>query len=545
MMRRVVSVWLPTFATDWAKRRTQTAPRDVSAAEHPPRSGRIPSAVYAAGAGGLRLIAIDRLAADAGLTSGLTLAQAKAMVPVLLAFPADPAGERRALERLARWCLRYTPWTRPEEVSAHSIAGAGLWLDVTGCGHLFDGEQGLLEDLVRRLDQFGLGARAAIADTPGAAWAVARLAPGDKAIVVPTGTTSAALAPLPVAGLRLSAAIRGDLDRLGLRCIGEMLALPRGPLVARLGSEVTKRLDQALGLQDEPISPLQPAPAFRTRLDFAEPIGRTADITAALARLLADLCDQLGAAHLGARRLEYALFRTDGTVIATHIGTGSPERDPTHLSRLFAEKIERLDPGYGIETAMLSARLCDPLPPAQDALVAKKEQRQAPDEKMAAPCRARLLDRLANRLGDGSTVQLSLRARHLPERAFAEIPVTEIPRRKEAAEALTAEYRPHASRPIHLLTTPEPVEAIAPVPDRPPVLFRWRGRPHRIAYADGPERIAPEWWRFDPAELAAMPERTRDYYRVEDVEGQRFWLFREGYYRPDRPPHWYLHGFFA
>lgn len=521
MGRRVVSLSLPNFATDRLSRRRTAADR---------RSGKTtgtaidwwsrPLAIVTAGHGGQRLAAANRAAAVAGAVPGLPLADARALVPALHTAAADPAGDRRALERLADWCGRYTPWTAVDE-------GGGIWLDIGGCAHLFGGEQALLADLTARLGRLGFGAVAAVADTPGGAWAAARFAALDEhaTVVVPVGDVARALAPLPTAGLRLPAVVVEGLARMGLRRIGDLIALPRAPLVRRFGDVVVERLDQALGRVREPLSPRRPPAPIRARFAFAEPVAVAEAIAAATRRLLETVCGQLAKAHQGARRLELVLYRVDGTLARAVVGTGRPVREPDHLERLLREKLAGLDAGFGVEVMVLAVAEVVPLPPAQ--IAAEVAPGEGGDDI------ARLIDRLGNRLGADRVVGLEAVASHLPERACREVSPTV---QKSAAPL------PAKPRPVHLLPWPEPIEAIAPVPDHPPVMFRWRRRAHRVARADGPERICPEWWR-ETGELAQGDAGLRDYYRIEDADGGRFWVFREGPYRAGVRPRWYLHGF--
>lgn len=524
MTRRVVSLSLPSFATDRLSRRLAAADRRSGATTDATTDWRSrPLATVTASHGGQRLAAVNQAAADAGAAPGLPLADARAVVPSLYTAAADPAGDRRALEKLAEWCGRYTPWTAVDE-------SGGLWFDVSGCAHLFDGERALLHDLTARLGRLGLVAVAAVADTPGAAWAVARFAAAGKDgfAVVPEGGAARALAPLPVAGLRLPTTIMEGLARMGLRRIGELMALPRAPLVRRFGDVVVERLDQALGRVCEPLSPLRPPAPIRARLSFPEPIAVTDVVAAAARRLLEAACGQLARIHQGARRLELVLYRVDGTLACAAIGTSRPVREPDHLERLLREKLAVLDAGFGVEVMVLAVAEAVPLPPVQIATEATP--RNDSDDV------ARLIDRLGNRLGVDRVVGLDPVASHVPERACREVAATAT-RKKPTAPF------PDKPRPVYLLPWPEPIDAIAPVPDRPPVMFRWRRHAYRVARADGPERICPEWWR-ETGEIAAGDARLRDYYRVEDSEGGRFWVFREGPYRLGERPRWYLHGFF-
>jgi protein ImuB len=500
-------------------------------------------ATVATGSGG-RIIAVSEAAHAAGIRPGLSLADARALLPILAVTPADPPAERRVLGGFADWCSRYTPWTAIDPESGYSGpygGGADLWLDVSGCAHLFGEEDLLLRDLVGRIEALGFTAAAAIAETAGAAWALARFG-GQRIAIAPNGTVASALAPLPMRGLRLEAEVTATLHRLGLRRIGDLLPLPRAPLTARFGGAIGRRLDQALGRLDEPLSPRRPPPAFLARLAFAEPIGRGEDVVAALAHLLVDLCARLAAAQQGARRVELTAFRVDGTIERIAIGTSRPVRTPKHLQRLFGEKLERLDAGFGIEVITLYALVVDPLPPSQTLISLAGDGAARPENL------AQLVDRLGNRLGSNAVVRLSEYPSHIPERVSREIPAMAglaVPPTPAPTPAETENHRSRQPRPLHLLASPEPIEVIAPVPDGPPALFRWRRVQHRIAAVEGPERIGPEWWLTAAGHTPESQSRTRDYWRIEDIDGVRYWIYREGVFRLDQPPRWYLHGLFG
>jgi protein ImuB len=520
-MKRIVSLWLPRFVTDRLCRRPGSSAWRSS-----------PLATIAKARGQLTVAAANAPAQASGILPGQTLADARALEPGLRVLDADPGAEQQALAALADWCTRYTPWAAAEEPAPGGAAG--LLLDITGCAHLFGGEAALLTDLVARLEQAGFAARAAAADTAGAAWAMARCAASGRVgdLVVPPGDQRQALAALPVAALRLPPETATGLERLGLRRVGDLYPLPRAPLARRFGTLVGRRLDQALGRLDEPISPRQPIEPWRLRLAFAEPIGRRADIDAGLERLLVALCRRLDEEMKGARRLALALYRTDGTRQCAAIGTSRPAREAGHLARLFAEKLDGLDHdfdhGLGIDLLELTAPVVEAMEPVQtDSLPAANEDTPA--------ALATLVDRLTNRLGITEVRRLVPVASHVPERAQRPAPALgSVPTAPDG-------WRRTRPRPLRLFVRPQPVEAVAPVPDDPPLLFRWHQQLHRIRRADGPERIADEWWHGStPAEA-----ELRDYYRVEDEAGRRFWLYREGLYDPARPPRWFLHGLFA
>lgn len=555
-MRRLISLWLPAFATDRLSRGTAQRKRRVK-----------PFVVTAASAGGLRIAAVNLHAAEAGILPGVPLADARALSPALEVAAADPLGDAAQLAKLATWCGCFTPWTAPESAGS-GPDGAGLWLDATGCAHLFGGEEALLQELIARVQRQGFGARAAIADTAGAAWAMARFAEGAQTVVVPEGGVRAALAPLPLAGLRLPPATVQGLALLGLRCIGDLVEMPRAPLVARFGATIADRLDRALGAVGESLSPLVPEIPYRERLGLAEPIGTRPDIEAALDHLLADLCARMAREQVGARRLDFTLFRVDGHVAHVCIGTSRSVREPKHLARLFAEHLDTLDLGEGIEVLTLAAASVETLPAGQLEMPGP-----GLSHALANAGVSDLVDRLTNRLGAGSVVRPEERPSHLPERAGVLVPAA------QAAPPSVPEVIPPAgrgARPLRLFLSPLPIDAVAPVPDGPPVMFRWRRVLHRVARAEGPERIAPEWWRAplragDEVMKTPWAETTRDYYRVEDESGRRYWLFREGLYPlsapkaqeqpkdtdPDEPelpalvpadpraPRWFVHGLFS
>jgi protein ImuB len=514
--------------------------------------------------GGRRLLAaVNPAAASAGLAPGMPLADALSFLPGLATAPADPAADAASLARLAEWCGRYSPWTAPDSVD-------GIKIEITGCAHLWGGEAALAADLARRLTRQKIAHRIAIAGTLGAAWALARLAAvnGSPAIVA-TGEERMALAPLPVEALRLDPVTVHDLRRVGLKTVGELCPMPRDALARRFGEGVARRLDQAFGDMPEPLSPLGEAPLRRVRLSFAEPIADPADLARAIERLVADLVPRLAREGIGARRLDLGFHRVDGRVEHIRLGTARPSRDPRHLTALFVAKLDTIDPGLGVEDMILAVFEVDPLPPEQLDCVGDSPEAAAHDM-------ASLLDRLGNRFGLDALSHIEARESHIPEKASicarlgekrsSKSPVIPGRGRKPASpepmntglwkmdSGLAAARRSEMTikqaankalkppRPVRLFQPPEPVEASWLVPDNPPIQFTWRRRWHRVARADGPERIAEEWWTED---IAMTADAIRDYYRVEDAEGRRFWLFRAGLAASDPPPRWFVHGVFA
>lgn len=506
----------------------------------------------------MRVAAANRAAeAAAGIVPGLPLTDARARLPDLRAVPAEGGADMEALAALGDWCGRWTPWVALDAAGPDAVFGAGhgLWLDITGCAHLFGGEAEMLSDMTRRLARFGFAARAALADTPGAAWAVARhgaVCHGGKkhGQVVAPGKTRAALAKLPLKGLRLATVEADGLERLGFRAIGDLYGIPRGALARRFGEGVMHRLDQALGREDEPLSPRRPVAPHRVRQDFAEPIASREAIAATVRRLLGELAGVLEADAEGARRLELILYRGDGKVERIAVGTSAPAREPSHLMRLLAEPLDALDAGFGFDSVVLAASLCQPLAPAQLALDPQSPAAGAETQNLFAREDgdtevARLIDRLGGRLGLANVRSLALFPSHMPERAVVSgVAAASTP--QEPSAQLSSHWPAAKQRPLCLLPRPEAVEAVAMLPDAPPVMFRWRRMVHRVTKAEGPERIAVEWWHAEGvAPLGGEADSIRDYYRVEDDRGRRFWLYRDAVYRAGMPPGWWLHGLFA
>ncbi len=478
------------------------------------------------GAKGITVTAVDATAAALGMRVGMAVPHARALVPDVRVITADLDGDAAALIKLAHWATRYTPWAAPD-------GDDGLILDITGCAHLFDGEKALLRDMVQRLRRFGVNARGACADTPAAAWAWARFGQGER--VLAAGAARAAIAPLPTSALRIAPEIVEGLARLGLKTCGDVFDLPRAPLARRFGFDLPRRIAQVLGREPEPISPLLPPPVWQARLQFPEPIVHRDGVEIALDRLLVRLCELLRKADQGARDLTFTLSRVDCSAQVVTIGTSRAVRDPAHLKRLFMEKIDRIDAGFGIETAALAATRVEGFIPAQ-ADLGTAAASDALDESAAERVWA-LVDRLENKFGARHVRHIAQVQSHLPERAVKAAPV----RRLEGGGKM--EWPKQARRPLTLLPSPEAIAATAAIPDGPPAVFTWRRVIHRVAHAEGPERIDPEWWRL--AQALPDRQRARDYFRVEDADGRRFWIFREGLYGLTPPPRWFMHGVFA
>ena len=464
------------------------------------------------------IAAADAAARAQGLRPGMPLAQALATVPDLLVADADPESDGRALSDLAAWCLRWSPMTAPDPPD-------GVWIDATGCAHLHGGEQGMLDALVGRLAAAGLSVRAGLADTPGAAHAMARQGVDPVTVVAP-GAQADALALLPMSALRIPEKMADSLRRLGFDLVGQLYAAPRGPLARRFGDALLLRLDQALGRVAEPIQPVLPPGIISVRRAFVEPIATAEAFAAVILVLVGEACAALQARGAGARTLDLLFERVDGSAQAVRVGTARPVRDPMHLARLLDERIETVDPGFGVEAMRLALPLIEPLAAVQHASGLGGGSGAAADI-------AALIDRLSNRLGAGRVYRVAPVESDVPERAVAAVP----PLAPFDERGWTTPW----PRPARLLPRPEPVDAMGLLPDHPPRWFTWRRVRHRVVRADGPERITGEWWRRS-SERAAV----RDYWVVEDEDGCRFWLFRRG---DGLDPatgglSWFLHGFF-
>ena len=482
-------------------------------------------------AGTPRVAALNAAAEADGIRIGEALADARAKTENLQVRAADPAADDAALRRLALWATRYTPAV----ATCDEKSGAdGLFLDIAGAAHLFGGEQKLLADLAARLARFGLPARLAVAATAGAAWALARFR--QATTILPAGEERAALAPLPIEALRLAPETRATLRRLGFRRVGALIDNPRAPFAARFERELLRRIDQALGCVGEPLTFILPPPVYHSLRYLMEPVAAQEAVVAIAQRLMRDIVHALTRDGVGARTLRLALYRVDGGTRTIDIALSRPTRSAPHVARLIALKLERggetsaetLDAGFGFEAVGLAITATERMDEEQTDLVSG----DAMGERVEERC-AELIDGLAQRLGPRSVQRLAPVESHLPERA-------------ETARAAGAEGvawpMPDAARPRPLLlfAHAEPAEVMAQVPEGPPRRFRWRGVLHAVAKAQGPERIAAEWWRSG----AEAP--TRDYYLVEDDAGRRFWLFREGLFaRETAAPRWFVHGLFA
>ncbi|MGI9488383.1 MAG: Y-family DNA polymerase [Geminicoccaceae bacterium] len=496
-----------------------------------------PLALIATVKNAVQVTAVNDAAAAAGLTPGMTLSHARALIPDVRTAPADPEGDRLFLEKLADWCLRYSPSCgvdRNEGLYGNDgfSSDDGIWIDASGCAHLFGGEEALLADLERRLTSFGLRHGLGIADTLGAAWALARYGGnGGNARSVDLKNERKVLTELSVAGLRLAPDIVMLLHRLGLKTIGQLDALPRVTLGKRFSSKdsyegVLMRLDQFFGRREEPLCPRKPLPVYRAEQAFLEPLIEPAALAHNLALLITDLCRTLDKASRGAERLSFLAFRVDGDVKTLQVGASQPTHDADHIGRLFAEKLPAIDPGFGIEKLALHAEHTAAIEKKQKKLEGGISDITNLDERFD-----QLIDRLANRLGPEAVTVTVPFENHIPEHAEGRS-TPGLACKERGDPVLTskawADMPQLPPRPSCLLLRPEPIKALAEVPDGPPLRFTWRRITHRIVRSEGPERISGN--AVGTADNVNLAAETRDYYRVEDDQGQRYWLFRKGIY---------------
>ncbi len=466
-----------------------------------------------------RLVAaVDVKAKAYGVRPGLTVAHAKILAPDLQVIESDQKADEEGLRDIALACLKnYTPIAAPNPPD-------GIWLDITGCAHLAGSEAALLQRIVQALHQQEIRVRGAIADTFGAAHACARYGETPFSIVA-SGAHREALQSLPLAALRLSAKVLFGLDKLGFEIIGQLYETPRPPLARRFGIELMERLDQALGQQPEPIEPLELPEIPQVRTMFAEPVNNPDFLKSAIEQLVIELCKKLSEQGKGMRQVDCLVLRVDNQWQGMRIGASRASCAPKHIYRLLNESFDKINAGFGVEMVTLRASLTEPL--SGEQLAATFGAR--PQEDLTG-----LIDVLRNRIGAPHIYKYQPVESDVPERSLRKI--------SPQAEIKTTSWPERLPRPCRLLTPPEEVQAMALLPDYPPLHFTWRDKRYHIRRADGPERIFGEWWRR-PAELLAV----RDYFRVEDESGGRYWLFRSGDGTDPRTGShkWFLHGVFG
>lgn len=482
-----------------------------------PSPDDIPVALAREGQHGPVVHGVNRAARLNGITPGARIVDMRAICPELQVEYAELAGDRAALDRLVLWARRWCPWTVRD-------GDDGLILDTTGSDHLLGGEAAMLAEMEAQLAVLGFDAQLAVAPTWGAAWALARFGPLRS--VCPADDVAQELAALPVIGLRLEPPTVQLLHRLGLKTIGALMEVPRLSLARRfaragLRANPLMRLDQAVGKLAEPVASADAPPRFRVQSRLPEPIF---DPAPHLPELCEELCSSLNRAGMGCRRLRLTVYRTDGDVSRVSVATTALTCDAVHLHSLFRDKIERINPGFGFDLLTLDA--------------GGVEQMQAQQPRLDGPPQddlglARLIDRLGAKFGAQAVTRPVLRESHVPERAEAHLPAF--------GGAVETAPAPLQERPIRLFDHPEEIRVLYAVPEGPPAQFVWRRQTRRVVRYAGPERIAPEWWQDRPG------TRLRDYFKIEDQNGQRFWLYREGLHGDGRggDPRWFIHGSFA
>jgi protein ImuB len=499
MQQRYLTIWFPHLMMDWIIIKNP-ALKDKALVIVVPDHGR------------LMITEPSVTAVKKGIFKGMIAADGRIIDPELKLIDEQPGLSQKLLQSLCKWCIRFTPVVSIDEPN-------GLILDATGCTHLWQNEENYFNAITSRLQQHGYHIRAAMADTIGAAWAVTYY--GKSNSIVENGQQKNILLSLPPSALRINISIAERLHKLGLTTIQHFISMPRSALRRRFGDELLLRLDQALGNEEEFIEPLIPPEPFSERLHCLEPIVTKAGMEIALQKLLDTLCLRLKKEGKGLSTAIFRCFRLDGKVEQISIGTNHPSNTPNHLFKLFEEKIETIEPDLGIELFILEA-------PRTERVVSIQQSILNSEGNLNDPKIAELLDRITNKLGTGIIHRYLPDEHHWPERSIKEA--------NSLKEKPAIGWRTDKLRPIHLLPTPHLIQVTAPIPDYPPMNFRYKGKLHIIKKADGPERIEREWWIENG--------RHRDYYSVEDEEGKRYWLFRSGHYDHGKP-NWYLHGFFA
>ena len=518
--RRFLTLWFPFLSADRWRIETGDQP-------HAPPDA--PITLFTRTGNALRLVAVDAHAARLGLVAGMTLADARARHPELVAIEHDAPADRHWLERLGRDCIRYAPHVMLLPPDAIAI-------DITGAAHLFGGEQAMADLAADHVMAQGMTVRRACGPTAEAAQALAQFAHW------PVVDEPAALRALPVAALRLDAEATQALTRAGLKTVDAVAARPMAAIAARFGMSAVSAIERLLGREQVPISALQPERRLRFERRFADPVTHQDAIARTLFALIRDAAHALAACDQGGRCFRLELYRSDGAIHALDIMTGAPTRDPMLVQRLFDERIgalaDPLDPGFGYDSMRLTIATTEPLVAAQSAF----DEMAEGDETGDGQAVIELIDRLSLRLGTDHVLHLAPRDSHIPEQTQLALPA--IQDRAPIVWASAPQGEP-PSHPLLLFDPPQRIDVIAAVPDGPPHRFRWRRKLHEVRLYEGPERIAPEWWRRPGGEQAHKQGLTRDYYRIEDARGRRYWIFRHGLYDEKPDPHWYLHGLFA
>jgi protein ImuB len=516
MQKRYVTIWFRHLKTDWFTRRQPSLKTTPFALAHPDHGRMIITAVNP-----------SALAKD--IFPGMVVADARAIHHGIHIIDEQPALADKLLKNLSRWCMRYTPIVAIDPPD-------GLILDATGCAHLWKGETAYINDITTRLKNFGYNVQAAISDTIGCSWALSRFSKGNT--IIKTGDHMNELLAMPPEALRLEEQTAERLHKLGLKYVKDFIGMPRQSLRRRFGDDFLKKLDRALGYEEEFIQPVEEVEPFQERLLSFEPIITLAGIETALTQLLDNIYKKLSHEQKGLRAASLKCFMTDGKIQCIEISTTHPTNNRQHIFKLFELKFNTINPEAGIEVFLLEVKKVAEITPVQEKLWdvfspgwhGKEPGKEKECNSALFPrSLSELLDRLTAKFGEGHIKRFVPDQHYWPERSFK--PATNI------NESASVEWKTTRPRPLQLLDNPEPIEVTAPIPDYPPMNFRHKGTLHKIVNADGPERIEQEWWLSDG--------EHRDYYYVEDEEGRRYWLFRLGHYDADKNYGWFLHGYFA
>lgn len=498
MPKRFLAIWFRYLKTDWFCRRQ-------------PNLLHVPFVLAMQDHGRMVVAAANNHAQKQAIRTGTVVADARAIIPGIPVFDDKPGMAEQVLNAIGEYCIRYAPLVSIDLPD-------GLILDVSGCAHLWGGESNYLTVILNRFKKLGYHAGAGLADTIGAAWAIARF--GNEKSIIAAGEQEQALISLPAEALRLQPETLELLYKLGLKKVGSFINMPRSALRRRFGPELIQRLNQALGYEEETIQPIQVPVPWQERLPCLEPITTRTGIEIALERLLTALCKRLQREQKGVRTACFKCYRVDGKTEQVDIGTIRASINVSHLFKLFELKLDRIEPALGIELFILETPNVEDAPAVQEKLW--EGSCGLEDARFSE-----LLDRIAGKIGEGHIHRYLPAEHYWPERSFK--PAESI------HEIINTTWNLDRPRPIQVLSKPEPVQVTAPIPDYPPMLFRYKNKLHKIKKADGPERIEQEWW--------LQEGQHRDYYAVEDEEGNRYWLFRSGHY--DEGHEWFIHGFFA
>lgn len=499
MAKRFVSIWFRYLTTDWFTVRQ-------------PELKDIPFVLRAPSRGRMLIAATNAHAERKGVRVGMALADARAVLPELQALDHKPELIDDLLKRIAEWCIRFSPVVAVDPPD-------GLLLEATGCSHLWGGDELYITDIIKKLNDRGYAVTASIADTIGVAWAVARF--GNQSNIIPEGMYIEALLPLPPQALRIEQKVTERLHKLGLRQVKQFIKMPKSSLRRRFGQHFMMRLDMAIGQELEVLEPIVPIEPYQERLPCMEPISTATGIEIALKQLLETLCLRLKEDQVGLRVAIFKGYRVDGKIEQISIGTHRPSHYVKHLFKLFENKLSTIEPALGIELFVLEA-------PTVEEHLAQQETMWEDSGELDETRISELIDRIASKFGN-DVIHRYLPAEHYwPERSYKLATSLD--------EKATTTWRADKPRPLQILKAPQRIEVTAPIPDYPPMLFIYQGKIHKIVRADGPERIEQEWW--------LQQGQHRDYYRVEDEEGSRYWLFRLGHYH-DKQYQWFIHGFFA